>query len=116
MTPKDLTDSELRHMVAEALGWKELHEVKCRQPFLVGCDPKIGLKDSPPDYPNDLNACHKMENSLPPTSHKGDEYRDILKDVVEKQWLLDKTSPPFAIFATARQRCIAFLRTVGRIL
>ncbi len=58
-----------------------------------------------PDYLSDLNACHEMEKVL--TTVQKDYYASMLGDNCGSSW---------RVFATAPQRCEAFLRTLGKLI
>lgn len=55
-----------------------------------------------PDYCNDLNAMHDLEENH--MQDKYDRYESILKGLLGDDWG----------YATARQRAEAFLRTIGK--
>jgi hypothetical protein len=64
-----------------------------------------------PDYLNDLNACHEMENTL-------GKWTDCLKTKIEQDYtenLINITTQDDTWYAhaTASQRCDAFLMTHG---
>jgi hypothetical protein len=63
-----------------------------------------------PDYPNDLTACHEMEQSM--TDEQETEWRKQLSLIVVRDWESGKTARPSAIHATAAQRCEAFIKVV----
>ena len=99
-----------RIAIATACGWTEI-SMRCMwglPPFAIDCGTEECLRHLP-DYLNDLNACHAMEQVL---TEKG----------VNIWWiyaghLLRGKQTPFgsetAIHATAPQRSEAFLRTLG---
>ncbi len=68
--------------------------------------------DSWPDYLNDLNACHEMEETLKEGWQWCSYYfhlRDVTKATARDGWI--EHGPTVA---TAAQRCKAFLRTIGK--
>lgn len=111
-----MTEIEQRTAVAVVCGWEDI--LMCRGK-LRGYPPKGTLLTSDddaaflPDYPNDLNAMHEAEKTL--TSKACYIYElckvcgglrgTVIWNVMEVE--------PF-VFATASQRCEAFLRTVGK--
>ena len=60
--------------------------------------------DAAPDYLNDLNACHEMEKVLDIVVERGD-YWDYLSSITGGEVEM--------IYATAAEKCEAFLRTLG---
>jgi hypothetical protein len=120
-----MTNEELNAEIAEYCGWRNIIE-KDYQPFgtneyidgpsqvLVGIHPESDVDSKEyeviPDYCNDLNVMHELENTL----YKG----FIDKDYWQKgygrfQNLLGELSTnPYS--ANARQRAEAFLRTIGK--
>lgn len=89
----NLTDEEIRIKVAEAHGtmrWSYALPKKC-----------IGA--SVPNYPEDFNACAEFEKTL--TSAERFTY------IVELNKLCG--DEPSSVWATARQRCLAYLKTKG---
>lgn len=105
-TKSSMSDEEIRIAVAETCGWL-VRGGLCFKP-----EPASGFGHGPatkkgwalPDYLNDLNACHEMENAL------DDESLEI-----KSRWFiwLQKNGDVAGVRATARQRCEAFLRTKG---
>ena len=81
-----------------AVTYEEHHE---------GCGTEMETTDGP-DYLNDLNACHEMENHL--TSEQQEEYdyqlSEICAPITGESWM--------KIHATAAQRGEAFLKTIGK--
>jgi 7,8-dihydro-6-hydroxymethylpterin-pyrophosphokinase len=93
----NLTDEEIQIKVAEACGtmrWSYALPTKC-----------IGA--NVPNYPEDLNACAEMEGTLKPEEWLS--YWSFLEELACRP-----NNTPI-IFATARQRSIAFLKTKGLI-
>ena len=111
-----MTDEQMRVKIAKACGWTYNPDL------CVGAVPHLpetkqyGCAYHTPNYPQDLNACHEMEKVL--TQKQIQDYFYNLNDVVG---LVPTTSPAWikewAVFAlchaTPRQRCEAFLRTLG---
>ena len=101
-----MTDQEINQAIAEACGWVAMPD---------GPDylPPGSLKTQMvPSYPTDLNAMHEAEKHTYKTQPPGwmARYEDHLSEVCSRaqypHWM--------PIFATARQRAEAFLRTRGK--
>lgn len=93
----NMTDERMRVKIAEFMhegsqGYKN----GCRCPDCCA---------SMPNYPEDLNACHEMWQCL--GWEEKNECIDHLREIV-------KDADCEVYFATARQRCEAFLRTIGQ--
>lgn len=69
---------------------------------LFGLDPISGHVKEVPDYLNDLNAMHEVENRLP---NGWGPYQGVLNRILERQ---------FVSHATAAQRVEAFLKQQGK--
>lgn len=101
-----MTDTEINQTIAEYIGYKPL-------PICTDMTGKpFDGWDEPPNYCGDLNKMHEAEKALrrtcEPAPHMVSErlgYADILKE---------QTGSAGAIFATARQRAEAFLKTIGK--
>lgn len=103
----NLTDEEIRIKVAEAHGtmrWSYALPTKC-----------IGA--SVPNYPEDLNACAEFEKTL--NKAEQDAYWchivNLCNEAAREQKKFELVGIFYQITATARQRCIAFLKTKGII-
>jgi len=90
----EMTDEALRIRVAELLG---------KTVALMMYD----WKEQIPDYPHDLNACHKMEKALPKSERMAYEAHLLL--VINGRGLSDNNRHWQTLHAAARQRCIAFV-------
>jgi hypothetical protein len=90
-----MTTTEIRIAMAELEGWKRRNNWA---PFMDKGDARGELV---PDYCNDLNAVHRVEELL--NSNQWEQWHLIVS-----QW----TDNPS--HATARQRCEAILRTAGK--
>lgn len=105
-----MTDEEIRIKVAESLGWTVNPEVRD-----LGTHPQMERGHHfLPNYPLDLNACAEFEKLL--TYEEADEYDDHLGDICKRDNDLTDNPTPwrFAVTtATARQRCLAYLKTKG---
>lgn len=96
-----MNDEQINRLIAEACGWKYVNN-ETHAPDGSFWRSK-GLEI--PDYCNDLNAMHEVEMTLA-NDPKFHAYEAVLDKVVplSQRW----------IFATARQRAEAFLRTIGK--
>ncbi len=102
-----MTDQQIRIAVAEVMGHVE---PACYGNLGWLSKAGHGKVEFVPDYPTDLNACHEMEKVLT-TDEQWETYQGYL--------LRDPTNFPCSRFAalihpTARQRCEAFLRVIGK--
>lgn len=105
-----MTDEQMRIAIADACGWKKPDDPEVMK-FKVGWTSAekwwmcpggvLRLKHDIPDYLNDLNACAEFEAML--TSAERFTY------IVELNKLCG--DEPSAVWATARQRAEAFLKT-----
>ena len=98
----NLTDDEIRIKVAEAMGWDKVY--KGPEPdnrWISPCGRYKTLEEIP-NYPLDLNACAEFEKTL--TDKELWQIDAILFN-------LPDCRAPFV--ATARQRCLAYLKTKG---
>ncbi len=130
--PTEMTEQELRVAVAEECGWTNLRQQmppSARGPAPELPHPFSGMLGKPPahygyvasglwvpDYPTDLNACAAFEATL--NERQQSNYYMEIYDMVEVEsdeygWIA--ASDGFKItHASARQRCIAFLRVVAQ--
>jgi predicted RecB family nuclease len=68
-----------------------------------------------PDYPNDLNAVHRVEERLVDSECQKCTYIDKLVQVTKADQHIAGGIVYWCVYhATARQRCEAILRTVGK--
>lgn len=109
----NLTDEEIRIKVAEAMGWKVNPVV-----HNLGIHPQLQRGHHIlPDYPADLNACAEFEATL--TEMEQTHYTAHLiaqcGDVARESRNLKFVRLFYQITATARQRCLAYLKTKGLI-
>lgn len=116
-----LPDDELRVMLAELCGFKwwisgkDFHYLMIKPANLLFCESErppfdgrhINIADTP-NYPQDLNACHGVENSL------GDEYPTHNREYFRKQLrrVCNHPSHTHEVHATARHRTIALILTL----
>ena len=104
-----MTDDEMRIAIAEACGWKPYKPITHDGWPLLMTPPKKpnkeGWLETIPDYLNDLNAMHEAEKTFADDDVIAEKYWLALYDATEHtRWPYD---------ATARQRCIAYLKTKG---
>lgn len=104
-----MTDEEIRIKVAEEMGWtvvQDEHGV-CGTIDGIHWHSPAGF----PNYPESLDACAKFEKTIK-TPHK---YNEQLELVVLGYLLKEKDSIAEFMLrcATARQRCLAYLKTKG---
>lgn len=104
-----MTDDEIRIVIAEDQGWK----IKQVSVWEKDDDVLIVPPGTPPDlewsrgtgglpnWPKDLNACHELEKTI----QRFMEYEAQLVSVCKSRTIWN---------ATARQRCEAYLRQVGK--
>lgn len=126
----DPTDDELRVQVAELMGWtveRGVYSVGDQGEKIFDCGTPPGgntadLKRDLPDYPNDLNACRDFEQSrLLSVDANGRVQRDRRHEYSDYLWIVccPRENPDVnrgwgsPTYATARQRCLAFVRTMG---
>lgn len=90
-----MTNEQINRAIAEVCGWKEGVERYVQN---------LPLLKAPPDYCTDLNAMHEAEKVLT------DDQREVFYPRNLGAW-----QRPFnVIYATARHRAEAFLRTLGK--
>ncbi len=104
-----MTDEQIRIKIAETMGWVfkpdefgwSFAKLDKKGPWA-----KYGQGEEPfPNYPADLNACAEFEAML--TSAERFTYLVELNKLCGDE--------PSAVWATARQRCLAYLKTKGLI-
>lgn len=100
----NMTNEQMRIAIAEACGWEVISNTLCNVKPDKNGDPEIEPIAPLPDYLNDLNACAEFEKTLTDSE---------LWQIDAILFNLPDCRAPFV--ATARQRCIAFLKTKGLI-
>lgn len=119
-----MTDEQINIAIAESLGYMDIYRCgssgKRTEQGLLHGKMLCGTLDQPsPNYGReyvfikrytaDLNACHELEKTVMLNSHTRLNYLSWLG------WENDYASTVFAcVHATARQRCEAYLRTIGK--
>lgn len=108
-----MTDEQINVAIAQECGWKHpLHPDAMAQKqgwsmpevWWLDSKGKMQIKSSIPNYCGCLNAMHEAEKVLT------DDQREVFYPRNLGAW----QSPFNVIYATARQRAEAFLRTVGK--
>lgn len=117
--PEEMTDEQLRLAIAELAGWKREELLVFRAEWEAKDRVSGGAMDEAgvPDYLDDLNAVHEVEELLTDPAEfteYGEALSRLLNDAHrgEPRWL-GPTSYHYA-HATARQRCIALVRVLGK--
>lgn len=106
-----MTDEQINIAIAESLGWKLLANNRWTKP--------CGIYADLPNYTSDLNVMHEAEKVLAPEQwlvyhgHLADatgfSYDDTMSTKeAETEWMHRVCHAP------ARQRCEAYLRTIGK--
>jgi hypothetical protein len=105
-----MTNQQMNVAIAEACGWTDIHDSgPWHNHKLWGYPPELPGQGGNaykymPDYCNDLNAMHEAEEVLT------DDQREVFYPRNLGAW----QSPFNVIYAPARQRAEAFLRTLGK--
>ena len=99
---------EQRIAIAEACGWKPERTWLLAPNRMYGERPEDGCYMPLPDYLNDLNACHKMEDNIVGSGLAGSSV-----DVKYHKQLAAICSTRPIWNATAAQRAEAFLKTLS---
>jgi len=109
-----VTDSEINIAIAESMGWTEISDWKAAG--INGLHPSKEWTEVIPNYTADLNACHELEKMLD-DKQLARYAQQIIGSARRKMNIPDHESHypvPFIISATARQRCEAYLKTIGK--
>jgi hypothetical protein len=88
-----------------------------RYPTAHGIPPNRKYEASCPNYTADLNACHEFEKFITEDTADLNEYAINLTKIAAPSVCYGEYSctEAFALLhATARQRCEAYLRTIGK--
>lgn len=107
-----LPDSQLRVLLAEALGWTDFAD-HFDDGTKTGIPPGMnrGYTQEPPNYPGSLDACHVVEMGLTPELVH--HYNKVLKFMFESvPWHDDSAAKNYGWHASARQRTIALIATL----
>lgn len=99
-----MTNDEIRIKVAEACGWK-INPAKHTAKILDWIHTESECTGYfPPNYPEDLNACADFEKTISP-DQQNQYIMELGKVCCVRGFNI--------VTATARQRCLAFLKTKG---
>lgn len=119
-----MTDEEIDIAIAEHMGWKDLHkipQIASLHHGWSGINPETGHDEFIPQYCNDLNSMHEVENEL--YADQCSEYARILTKIHPYFCILPSDADDihelhyqywFLIHTTARQRAEAFLKTINK--
>lgn len=109
-----MTDEQMRIAIAESVGYKELFmdngKSMVPQRWESPYDEFCYVAERLPDYLNNLNAMHQAEKVF--SAEQLTDYGIELSKVVPCGWDAQVHWGKLA-HATARQRCIAFLKTLN---
>jgi hypothetical protein len=114
-----MTDEQINIAIAESLGWTNCRlAIKgagggTRYPTAHGIPPNRKYEASCPNYTSDLNACHEFEKTLDDDLDL--DYSENLESVTGTRWGANNSYDMSKYrSATARQRCEAYLKTIGK--
>ena len=105
-----MSPQKQRIAIAIACGWTNVKPVVVQSVKHQGDDRTVGISSDSgwiPDYLNDLNACHEMEQVL--THDQRIDYMEWLGLSSDEHWYKVWAY----VHATAAERCTAFIRTLG---
>jgi len=115
-----MSDNDLMIRVAELGGWERgpKEDIKIAGLGILAAkgmcwhkkEEEDNWQDNPPDFPNDLNAMHKVEEKYLRTAVMRARYQENLCEVLRKEY--PKWTCTTYWFATARQRAEAFVLTM----
>lgn len=112
-----MTDQQINIAIAKACGWKFIEDY-CHgadQPpeYTTVTPDGIHLCGYYPDYCTDLNACHELEKML--DDELDLDYSENLESVTGTRWGANNSYDMSKYrSATARQRCEAYIKTIGK--
>lgn len=107
----NLTNEEIKALIRKSQGWTELKEGPRQYGWKRGN--KWHYLHDVPNYPLDLNACAEFEKTL--TDEEWEAYADHLLWDEGETGHSNYSACKTGCIATARQRCLAFLKTKGLI-
>lgn len=124
-----MTDEQINIAIAESLGWHSKSGANGGVKWVdkdgigrnggglygYGYNDELKLSHLP-DYTSDLNVCHEFEKTLD-DKQLARYAQQIIGSARREMNIPDHESHypvPFIISATARQRCEAYLRTIGK--
>jgi hypothetical protein len=110
-----MNDDQIRIAIAEWCGW---HFTENGDPYKLNSTnrPVYFTKgmEAVPDYPNDLNAVHEAEGRLTDFTEMQTYLRKLKNIVAQSHEWEDLMCCWCITHATARQRCEALLKTIGK--
>lgn len=123
-----MTSDEMRIAIAETIGWKQCEVEEMAMHYSGGMRPRIFklfklfkrwflnppslFVESPPNYPEDLNAMHEVEKAFAPADL--DVYENFLIETLARHKNTDNSVSSEMIWhAAAHQRAEAYLRMKG---
>lgn len=113
-----MKDNEINIKIAELRGWTQIKNANTMAVcgMWVGYPPVpiIGKKESIPNYTHNLNLCAEFEKDLFGTKHE-DHYFSLLMDRAEDDHDSGRVkgcSWHRAISASAKQRCLAYIKVM----
>lgn len=111
---KKLSNDDVRIRISKMQGWSQSEDGYWKDPsgnewqVMFGFQTYKDGSDILPGYPNDLNSMAEVEDTL--TDDQFNNYLFELNELIGRNHLVR-----FAVCATARQRAIAYLLTVGQL-
>lgn len=123
---KAMTDEQINIAIAESLGWHSKSGANGGVKWVdkdgigrnggglygYGYNDELKLNHLP-DYTADLNACHELEKTL--NDELDLDYSENLESVTWTKWGTNNSIDMCKFrSATARQRCEAYLKTIGK--
>jgi len=118
-----MTPQAQRVALATLAGWSFCNHPKCQRWH----DPVLNQPGDLPDYLNDLNAVHELENTLLTNDDHREAYAHMLSQIIPQNFncgpagfdTIDGTDIMVhtefdLLHSTAAQRCEALLRTLGK--
>ena len=106
MKESSMTDKQINAAIARECGWKDVWRCQgvSESASFVGTSPDNQFLPVP-NYCGDLNAMHEAEKVL---------QNQFTPMIEEAYWRNLQWVKPHPIYATARQRAEAFLKTIGK--
>lgn len=106
---RPMTDQEINKAIAEWCGWK----IHPRETGLWLKDGR-GVSRRLPNYTEDLNACHEAISKLTTWDEQKAYINELKWLALSEDFILAEEALWKLMSATARQRCEALLRTIGK--
>lgn len=106
----EMTDQQINIAIAESLGFTNCETFINLKSIWAE---KNGIDQVIPNYTSDLNACHEFEKTL--DDELDLDYSQNLESVTGTRWGANNSYDMSKYrSSTARQRCEAYLRTIGK--